>query len=288
MTERLGLGPEDCIQRNRALVYARMTGWGQDGPLAQTAGHDINYIAIAGVLGSIGTPSVGPILPLNIIGDYAAGGAMLAFAIVAGVLEARQSGDGQVIDASMMEGASFLMTKYHGFASQGTWEEGLNKNFLDGAAPYYRVYETADGEYMAVGALEPAFFNELMRLVGLDPADYPDRTNKATWPSLTIDLGRAFKGRTRHDWEQVFDGTNACVTPVLSMSEAVTHPHAVAREGFLEVGGLRQPRPTPRFSRTPSEVRGPATRAGDGAAESLRTWGLPEEDIALFASRERF
>jgi len=279
VTERLGLGPETCSTRNPALVYARMSGWGQDGPYASAPGHDINYIALSGFLEAIGTADSGPVLPLNIVGDYAGGGAMLAFGIVAAVHHARRTGVGQTIDASLLDGASYLMTKMQGFVSQDRWVERRASNFLDGGAPYYRVYATSDGRYMAVGALEEQFYAELVRVLGLE--NLADREDEANWPALAGRFEEAFARRTQDEWVEAFDGVDACVSPVLTFSEARDHPHFVARGGFVPVGELAQPAPTPRLQRTPAGVGAPPMHAGRGRRSELERWGLARESVEV-------
>lgn len=275
VTERLGLGPAECLAANPAVVYARMSGWGQDGPAAQEPGHDINYIALSGYLDAVGTRESGPVLPLNVLGDYAGGGAVLAFGIVSAVHEARRTGLGQTIDASILDGASYLMTKMQGFVSQHRWVEERQSNFLDGAAPYYRVYATSDGRHMAVGALEQVFFDELVRVLGL--TDVGDRENPLRWPAITEAFSAAFLRRSQAEWVEVFTGVDACVSPVLTFTEARTHRQALARHSFVQVGDLVQPAPTPRFSRTPSAVGAAPMRAGEGHRSTLEEWGIAPE-----------
>jgi len=270
--ERLGLGPDPCLRANPRLVYARMTGWGQHGPLAARAGHDINYIALTGALHAIGRRGQRPVPPLNLVGDYGGGAAFLAIGLLAALLEARRSGRGQVIDAAMIDGAANLMAPIYARHAAGAWRDERGANLLDGGAPWYDVYPAADGKYMAVGAIEPAFYAALLAGLEIDPASLPDRHDRRTWPVLRARLGAAFRRRTRDEWSAVFESRDACVTPVLSLSEAPHHPHNVARETFVAPDGAIRPNAAPRFSRTP------ATPAGPDAAESrrralLKEWG---------------
>jgi alpha-methylacyl-CoA racemase len=275
VTERMGLGPDVCLARNTALVYARMSGWGQDGPFATEPGHDINYIGLAGYLDSVGTKDSGPVLPLNVLADYAGGGSMLAFGILAAVHEAKRSGVGQTLDASLLDGAAYLMTKMQGFVSQGRWIEHRQSNFLDGGAPYYHVYETADGRHLAVGALEQQFFDALVRII--DVHDFAERTDPTNWPAITALFEAAFAKKTQAQWLADFEGVDACVSAVLTFSEAREHPQAIARNSYVEVGDLIQPAPTPRFSRTPAAVGDAPMAPGGGRRSTLDAWGLPGE-----------
>jgi alpha-methylacyl-CoA racemase len=278
VAERLGIGPDACLARNPALVYGRMTGFGQDGPLARRAGHDINYIALAGALEPIGRAGDRPVPPLNLVGDFGGGGALLAIGVLAALIERSRSGRGQVVDAAMTDGAALLTTFLHGMIADGGWPGGRGENLLDGGAPYYDTYETADGRYVSVGALEPRFYAELLR--GLDIADAPDRSDPANWPDLRARLTTAFAGKTRDEWEKVFDGTDACVFPVLTPAEAAAHPHNRARGTFTEPGGVRQPAPAPRFSRTPSGIANPPPKPGQDTGTALARWGLTAAEIA--------
>jgi alpha-methylacyl-CoA racemase len=249
VAERLSLGPQQALQANPALVYGRMTGWGQDGPLAQRAGHDINYIALTGALHAIGSAGGPPVPPLNLLGDYGGGGAFLAIGLLSALLEARRSGVGTVVDVAMIDGVASLMALQWGRLAAGQWQEERGANLLDGGVPWYGVYETADGRYVAVGALEPAFYEQFLHGLGLDPASLPDRANRDRWPELRAHFAAALRERTRDEWQTRFEGTDACVTPVLTMSEAARHPHLVQRRTLVELGGVVQPAPAPRFGR---------------------------------------
>lgn len=251
--ERLGLGPVDCHARNPKLVYGRMTGWGQDGPLSQSAGHDIGYIAITGALGSIGPKDAPPPPPLNLIGDYGGGTMFLVTGVLAAILSARETGKGQVVDAAMTDGAAVLMSMFYAFHAGGMWSAERHANLLDGGTPWYRCYETSDGGYMAVGAIEPQFYAELLAKLELDPDEYP-QADKAGWPKMTETFSAKFASRTRDEWAAHFEGSDACVAPVLSIAEAPSHPHNVARKTFAERNGIMQPMPAPRFSETPAEI----------------------------------
>lgn len=281
--ERLGLGPDACLGRNPRLVYGRMTGWGQEGPLAQSAGHDINYIALTGALWSIGRPDQRPVPPLNLVGDYGGGGMLLAVGILAALLEAKSSGKGQVVDAAMVDGAALLMAPIYAMKARGLWgQRGTNR--LDGAAPYYDTYECADGRWLAVGPIEPQFWAEMLRLLGLDPARFAKRDDPAHWPALKAELAAAFRARTRDDWVAVFEGTDACVCAVLDMDEAPRHPHNAARRTFVEREGAIQPAPAPRFSRTATGIAAPPPLRGEHTEAVLRGWGLSEAEIAALRS----
>ena len=278
--ERLGLGPDPCLARNQRLVYGRMTGWGQTGPLARSAGHDINYIALSGALEAIGPRDGGPVVPLNLVGDFGGGGMILAFGIVCAVLEARQSGRGQVVDAAMVDGAASLMTMFYGLRAAGQWKDRRGSNMLDGGAPYYGTYETADGRHIAIGPIEPQFYDELLSRLGLPPDALPSRQNEAAWPALREKLAALFKTRSRDEWCRILEGTDACFAPVLSMAEAPHHKHNKARDTFVEVEGIVQPGTAPRFSRTPGGVRRPPPRPGEHSIEALRDWGFKTDEIA--------
>lgn len=278
VTERMGLGPDCCMERNRSLVYGRMTGWGQEGPLALSAGHDIDYIALSGALGSIG-PADHPVPPLNLVGDFGGGGMLLAVGVLAALLGVRAGGPGQVVDAAMVDGSALLMTSHHGFMADGWWSEKRMANPLDGAAPWYRTYRTADGGHMAVGAIEPHFYAELLRVLGLGDADLPAQNDRAGWPRLEEAFSNVFASRTRAEWEEAFRGVDACVTPVLDMTEAPRHPHNKARETFVTVDGVLQPAPAPRFAATPVATPSPPPPPGRDTDEILAWLGLSESDI---------
>jgi alpha-methylacyl-CoA racemase len=280
VAERLGFGPEVCLDRNPRLVYGRMTGWGQDGPMAQMAGHDINYIAVAGALAPIGHAGDRPVPPLNLVGDFGGGGMLLALGVLAALYERSASGRGQVVDAAMVDGAALLTSFIHGMRGQGLWRDDRGTNLLDTGAPFYDTYATADGEYMSVGALEPQFYAALLRGLGLEDADLPGQLDRDRWPEMRARFAAVFEQKTRDEWTAVFDGTDACVAPVLGLGEAPAHPHNTARSGFVDVGGLVQPAPAPRFDRTPADVPGPPVRVGEHTDETLAGLGLSAEEIA--------
>ncbi|MAI11247.1 MAG: carnitine dehydratase [Rhodospirillaceae bacterium TMED167] len=274
VAERLGLGPADCHVRNPKLVYGRVTGWGQDGPLAQTAGHDINYISLAGALDAIGPAGGSPLPPLNLVGDYGGGAMYLACGLLAGLLEAHQSGQGQVIDAAMMDGALFQMSLFFSLRAGGRWNDGRGNNHLDGAAPYYRTYETKDLRFVAVGALEQKFYNEFVDGLGLAMSELPERLDPANWGQLIKKFEIVLKSKTQQEWIEIFNGSDACVTPVLPLSEVKDHPHTKARRSVVENAKLTQPSPGPRFSRT--QLKLPAAPENKGASTQtiLRELGL--------------
>ena len=284
VAERLGLGPAECLETNPALVYGRMTGWGQEGPLAASAGHDLNYLALAGVLGMIGPAGGAPSIPLNLIADFGGGGMLLALGVLGAVLESRSSGRGQIVDAAMVDGAALLSTMIHGFRAQGLWTDERGANLLDGGAPFYGVYETADGEFLTIAPIEPAFFGELVERVGLT-GDLPDQFDQSGWPELRRRLEEAFASRTLADWQQALEGTDVCFAPVLSIDDAASHPHNVARETFIEVAGILQPAPAPRFSRTGPEDPVPPVDAGADTAVVLAGLGLSSDEIAGLLDR---
>ena len=282
-TERLGLGPDACLARNPRLVYGRMTGWGQDGPLAQTAGHDLGYIAITGALFAMGQDHSRPHFPSNLVGDFGGGSTYLVIGVLAALLESRLSGEGQVVDAAIVDGTAHLNAMATGFLASGLYREQRAANLLDGGAPFYDVYETADGRHLAVGSLEPKFYDDLVRLLGIaDTA--PDRNDPANHPELRRLIGDTIRQQTQEQWTAVFEGSDACVAPVLPMSEAFEHPHLVARGTFVERDGMTQPAPAPRFSRTaPTLTTPPPARAGQDTREALLAWGIADVD-ALLAS----
>ncbi|WP_329348554.1 CoA transferase [Streptomyces sp. NBC_01261] len=274
VTERLGVGPGPCHARNPSLVYGRMTGWGQDGPLAGRAGHDIAYIALTGTLGMIGSPGEPPPVPANLLGDYAGGALYLVVGVLAALHHARVTGTGQVVDAAIVDGTAHLSAMIHGMLAAGSWQDRRAANLLDGGCPYYGTYETADGKHMAVGALEPRFYDEFVDLLGL--ADFADaRRDWTRWGELREAVAARFRSRTRDEWTAVFAGTDACVAPVLSLREAPHHPHLAARGTFTEHGGITQPAPAPRFSATPTSVRGGPALPGAATSDVARDWELP-------------
>lgn len=280
VTERLGLGPEDCWARNPRLVYGRMTGWGQDGPLAPTAGHDIGYVALTGALHAVGRAGGPPQVPVNLVGDFGGGAMYLVVGVLAALLEARGSGRGQVVDAAIVDGAAGLTAMLHGLLAAGVWQDRRGVNLLDSGAPFYDVYETADGRWMAVGALEPQFYAAL--LTGLDLGDdVPDRNDPRQWPALRERFTARFRERTQAEWTETFERTDACVAPVLSLTEAAAHPHLAARGTFVEHAGVVQPAPAPRFSRTPGTLDEPPARPGQHTRDALGDWGVDDVEQLL-------
>jgi alpha-methylacyl-CoA racemase len=277
--ERMGLGPEVCLARNPRLVYGRMTGWGQTGPLAEAAGHDLNYIALVGALHAIG-PKDKPVPPLNLVGDFGGGALYLAFGICAALYERQRSGKGQVVDAAMTDGAASLATIFWGLLAQGTWRDERAANVLDGAAPYYDTYETADGRFVSIAPIEAKFYAEFLAKLGLDASSLPRQNDVARWPELKARIAAAIKRKTRDEWCRILEGSDACFAPVLSLTEAPKHPHNVARGTFVEVAGVVQPGPAPRFLRTPGAVRNPAPAPGANTAEVLADWGFAEHELA--------
>lgn len=281
--ERFGLGPETCLERNPSLVYGRMTGWGQKGPWAAAAGHDINYIGLTGALNAIGPAGQAPVPPLNIVGDYGGGGMMLAFGLVCALLEARNSGKGQVVDAAMVDGAALLMAATYGYHAMDYWTNERGSNLLDGGAHFYGVYQCADGRYVAIGAIEPAFYGRFLSLCGIDDPECRSQ-DRQHWRNLRAKLEAVFRTRSREEWCSVFDGSDACVTPVLDLDEAPAHPHNRARQAFIEVAGVKQPAPAPRFTRTPAATPTPAPNPGRDTRAVLSEWGFSSEEIgALLA-----
>ncbi len=274
--EKLGLGPEVCLARHPRLVFGRMTGWGQSGPMAQAAGHDINYISLSGVLHAIGNRNGKPVPPLNLVGDFGGGGMMLAFGIVCALLEARQSGKGQVVDAAMTDGSATLMAIIYGLKAMGTWSNERGTNMLDGGAHFYDTYECSDGKYVSIGSIEPQFYAMLLEKTGLDDQSPGTYLDKARWPDLKERLAAVIKTKTRDEWCALMEGTDICFAPVLDLDEAPRHPHNVARATFIEIDGVMQPGPAPRFSRTSPEISG----SRKTPADLLRDWGLGPEEIA--------
>ncbi|HLZ70572.1 MAG TPA: CaiB/BaiF CoA-transferase family protein [Dehalococcoidia bacterium] len=279
VTDRLGIGPDACLKRNPRLVYGRMTGWGQEGPIAQAAGHDINYIALAGVLHSIGRKGEAPVPPLNLVGDFGGGGMLLAFGVVCALVERQQSGKGQVIDAAMVDGAALLAAAMHGMRAGGGFSDQRGTNLLDTGSHFYDVYETADGEYVSIGSIEPQFYAELLERAGLKGEPLPAQMDRAQWPALKERVAAVFKTKTRDEWNQIMEGSDVCYAPVLSIPEAYEHPHNKARGTFVEVAGVRQPGPAPRFSRTRPEISRPPAHAGQHTNEVLARWGFAEGEI---------
>ena len=285
--ERLGLGPDDCFARNERLVYGRMTGWGQDGPMKDAAGHDINYIALAGALHSFSREGHAPVPPLNLVGDFGGGGMMLAFGMVCALIERQSSGRGQVVDAAMIDGTAALMAMIHGMAAQGLWRTDRGRNLLDTGAPFYDVYQTSDGEYVAIGALEPQFFAELVARLGLgDDPDFATQYDMRSWPAMRAKLEACFREKTRDEWRQVLEGSDACFAPVLSYAEAPDHEHIAARGTFVDAFGIRQPAPAPRFSRSTPEIAGPPPAPGEHGAAALADWGLSDDQIDALKQAE--
>lgn len=281
--ERLGLGPEVCLTRNPRLVYGRLTGWGQDGPLANAAGHDINYIAISGALHAIGTRET-PVPPLNLVGDFGGGALYLAFGMACAMLEARSSGKGQVVDAAMSDGAISLMSIFCGFRAMGFWNDKRGENILDGGAHFYSTYETADGQWIALGPIEPQFYKEMIERTGAELPPAGAHMDKSAWPAAKEKLAAVIRAKTRAEWDAIFEGSDACYAPVLSLAEAPQHPHNMARQAFTDIDGVTQPSPAPRFSRTPGEIQCPP-QAPDNEA-MLAEWGFSEADIASLKDSE--
>ena len=278
--ERLGLGPDECLAANPRLIYGRMTGWGQEGPMAPAAGHDINYIALAGVLHSIGRRGSAPVPPLNLVGDFGGGGMYLAFGVVCALLEAGRSGRGQVVDAAMVDGAASLAAAVYGLRAKGMWNDERGDNILDSGAPWYDVYETQDGKYVAIGSIEGRFYGDLLRLTGLTGEALPPQWDKARWGELRARFTEVFKQKTRDEWCRLMEGSDVCFAPVLSMAEAPAHPHNRARGTFVELEGVPQPGPAPRFSRTPGAIARPPAAPGQHTEEALRDWGFSADDLA--------
>jgi alpha-methylacyl-CoA racemase len=278
VTEKLGLGPDDCMARNPRLVYARMTGFGGTGTLARAAGHDINYIALTGALLAIGGPDK-PTPPLNLIGDYGGGALYLAFGVMAAVYEAQRSGQGQVVDVGMVDGAASLMIPVYGLHAAGTITDQRASNILDGGAPFYDAFECADGKFVSIGSIEKKFYALLLEKLGLLDADLPDQMDKSKWPELKARFAEVIRTKTRDEWVGIMEGTDVCFAPVMSMSEAHTHPHNAARGNFEEVAGITQPGPAPRFSRTPGRIHSPPAEPGEHTDEALAAWGIPADEI---------
>ncbi|MDY7102002.1 MAG: CaiB/BaiF CoA-transferase family protein [Actinomycetota bacterium] len=281
VAERLGIGPDECLARNPKLVYGRMTGWGQDGPWSQMAGHDINYISLAGALGHIGRKGEPPVPPLNLVGDFGGGGMLLAFGLVCGMLEAQRSGEGQVVDAAMVDGSAVLMAMFAGMRAMGVWNDERGTNLLDTGAHFYDVYETVDGGYVSIGSIEPQFYAQLLELSGLgeDP-DLHKQMDRSRWPELKEKVAAVFKSKTRDEWCEIMEGTDVCFAPVLNLDEAANHHHNVARGTFVDHNGFTQPAPAPRFSRTSPALDRPAAVPGQHSDEVLAELGFDEARIA--------
>jgi alpha-methylacyl-CoA racemase len=279
VTERLGLGPDACMARNAKLVYGRMTGWGQEGPLAQAAGHDINYIGLSGALHAIGRPGQKPVPPLNLVGDFGGGGMLLAFGMVCGLLEAERSGKGQVIDAAMVDGAAALMAMFFTMRASGAFNDKRGTNLLDGGAHFYDTYETSDARHICIGSIEPQFYALLVEKAGLDPERFKPQMDPKQWPALKEELTRVFKSKTQAEWVKIMEGTDVCFAPVLSIFEAPDHPHNRARNSFVSVDGIVQPAPAPRFSRTVPEISHGARRPGEDTGAVLADCGFSAEEI---------
>ncbi len=277
--ERLGLGPDACLERNPRLVYGRMTGWGQDGPLAHVAGHDINYLSIAGALGAIGRAGEPPTPPLNLVADFGGGGMLLALGIASALVERGTSGKGQVVDAAMVDGVAVMMSIFHGMTAMGVWSEARGTNMLDSGAHWYDAYDTADGEAISIGPVEPQFYAELLSRMGLAAEEFP-HYDKDKWPELKVRFTEIFKTKTRAEWCEILEGSDACFAPVLRMSEAPQHPHNVARGTFLEVAGTSQAAPAPRFSRTPGSIDRPPPHPGQHTETILTDLGMDGAEIA--------
>lgn len=283
--ERLGLGPDLCHADNPRLIYGRMTGWGQEGPLRDRAGHDINYIAMTGALAAIGPQGGDPVVPLNLIGDFGGGSMFLAMGLMAALVEQRASGKGQVIDAAMVDGVGALMAMHYGYRQEGIWSLDRGTNAVDGGAPWYTTYPTSDGRHMAVGAVEKRFYLEMLSVLGLDPADLPKQHDARRWPELREILAARFRTRTRDEWDAAFAGTDACVSPVLDMDECTTHPMAIARGMFRKADGVTEPAAAPRFSRTACTPAAPPPDARSTTAATLADWGLDSGRIAALGSK---
>lgn len=279
VAERLGIGPDACMARNPRLVYGRMTGWGQTGSYASMAGHDINYIALSGVLGTIGREGQGPVPPINLVGDFGGGGMLLALGVCAALVETGRSGQGQVIDAAMTDGSALLAAMIHGFIASGMWGE-RGTNMLDTGAPFYDAYECADGEYISIGSIEPQFYAELMELTGLgETGELAPQHDRANWADNKAKIAACIKAKTRDEWVQIMEGSDVCFAPVLSPQEAYVHPHNVERETFVDVAGIMQPAPAPRFSRTPGKITSPPPHAGQHTDEVLSAWGFATDEL---------
>ncbi len=284
VAERLGIGPTPCLARNPRIVYGRMTGWGQEGPLADAAGHDITYAAVGGALAHIGRAGQLPTPPLNLVADFGGGGMLLALGLVAGLVHAQRTGEGQVVDAAMVDGTALLMAPFFGATAVGFWSDERGTNLLDSGAPFYDIYRCADGEEIAVGAIEPQFYAALLDVLDLAPGQLPGQNDRARWPELRAALTAAFAGRSRAEWLDRAEGRDACVAPVLTMAEAVGHPHVQARRTIVDRDGVPQPAPAPRFSATAAELDRPPAAPGEHTDEVLTDWGFSSEEVAALRS----
>lgn len=284
--ERLGIGPDICLKQNPRLVYGRLTGWGQDGPLAQAAGHDINYIALTGALHAIGPFNQKPVPPLGLVGDNGGGGLFLAFGLMCALFEASSSGQGQVVDMSMVEGVAALMGWYYGAWAAGEWIDQRGMNIGDGGAHFYDTYETADGKWISIGAIEPKFYALLLELIGAEDPEFENQMDASQWPMLNKKFARIFKSKTRHEWCELMEGTDACFAPVLSIEEAMQHPHNIERKTFIKMNGIRQPAPLPRFSRTRPQIQGPTPKPGEDTESVLHELGYTTAEIDALTALE--
>ncbi len=284
--ERLGLGPDVCLARNPKLVFGRMTGWGQDGPMAARAGHDINYIALSGTLSMIGRAGDAPVPPINLVGDFGGGGMLLAVGVLGALVETAKSGEGQVVDAAMVDGAALLASMMYGMSAMGLWGGGRGANMLDTGAHFYEVYRTSDDKFVSIGSIEPQFYDELLQRLELDPETLPPQHDSRRWPEAKAIIADRVASKTRAEWDEIFDGSDACYAPVLEPSEAMTHPHNVERGTFVNVAGVDQPAPAPRFSRTESAVPTPPAHAGQNTNEVLLRWGFSDDQIAALRESE--
>lgn len=278
--ERLGLGPDVALARNPKLVFGRMTGWGQDGPLAHAAGHDINYIALTGALYAMGRDETPPAPPLNLVGDFGGGGMLLAFGIACALIDAKKSGKGQVVDAAMTDGASILSAMMYGFSASGMWTNDRYSNMLDGGAHFYDSYETSDGKYIALGSIEPQFYALLLEKTGINDPAFKDQMNRKNWSELKKQLAQILKTKTRDEWCEIMEGTDVCFAPILNFNEATEHPHNKARNTYVEIEGVKQPAPAPRFSRTAPDTPNPPAKAGEHTEEALAEWGISSDELA--------
>ena len=279
VAERLGIGPEDCLTRNPKLIYGRMTGWGQYGSYSSMAGHDINYIALSGVLGMIGRKDEKPVPPVNLIGDFGGGGMILALGVCAALVEVASSGKGQVIDAAMTDGSALLATMVHSFKAMGIWGD-RGTNLLDTGAPFYDVFECSDGKFISIGSIEPQFYSQLLRITGLDQQENPKQMDRQSWDEMKSKIASAIKSKSREEWENLMEGTDVCFAPVLTIDEAYDHPHNLERNTFIEVAGVKQPAPAPRFSRTPASITSPPPHPGEHTEEILLDSGFTISEIS--------